>query len=256
MPLPRSYLETILTPAASRNIEARWSYAARENGTSIILPDGRCDLILRYRIDNPHDVTPVLTGPATRPYTLEYSAGDAWIGLRFRPGNGRRLWGARFDEALDSGLRGENLLKHLPALRPLLHSAKTQTDLMGILNTVERDLPVDPAPRSVRRALGFLHATGGQIRVQTLANALSCSARQLQRGLVAHIGIGAKTYGNIVRFHRALRLITVGNLPLGATAFEAGYADQAHMSREFRRFGGFTPAQIPANLSLPNIPQM
>lgn len=200
MPLPRSYLETILTPAASRNIEARWSYAARENGTSIILPDGRCDLILRYRIDNPHDVTPVLTGPATRPYTLEYSAGDAWIGLRFRPGNGRRLWGARFDEALDSGLRGENLLKHLPALRPLLHSAKTQTDLMGILNTVERDLPVDPAPRSVRRALGFLHATGGPNQG---ANPRQCAVL-FGTAIAARFGCSHRYRGQNIRQYRAI----------------------------------------------------
>jgi acetyl esterase/lipase len=40
---------------------------------------------------------------------------------------------------------------------------------------------------------------------------------------------------------RAMRLIELHGLPVSEAAAEAGYADQAHMTRAFRQFAGFTP---------------
>ena len=59
-----------------------------------------------------------------------------------------------------------------------------------------------------------------------------------------HVGMGPQLYGAVLRFQRAVRLLHRG-LTLVHTAHEAGYADQAHMIRAFRRYGGFTPARMP-----------
>jgi AraC-like DNA-binding protein len=43
-----------------------------------------------------------------------------------------------------------------------------------------------------------------------------------------------------------VRLLTAQPcLTLAEAALEGGYSDQAHMTREFRRYGGFTPGRRP-----------
>lgn len=56
------------------------------------------------------------------------------------------------------------------------------------------------------------------------------------------VGLTAKRYCGVRRFRRALaRLAAEPELALSAAAVDAGYSDQAHLTREFRRFAGVTP---------------
>jgi AraC-like DNA-binding protein len=55
----------------------------------------------------------------------------------------------------------------------------------------------------------------------------------------------------IVRMQRTLRLarrrartLRANPLPLASLALDAGYADQAHMTRELRDLTGFTPREL------------
>jgi methylphosphotriester-DNA--protein-cysteine methyltransferase len=59
------------------------------------------------------------------------------------------------------------------------------------------------------------------------------------------VGYGPKTFARVARFWRALALVRAGE-SLAAAAAEAGYADQAHMTRELVVLGGRTPALIRA----------
>lgn len=77
MPLPAGYRDRQLSPRLTRSVEAFWTHRATHSGTSLVLPDGRCDIILRY---NDLDNTPpylVLTGPATRAFAVPKAQGTA-----------------------------------------------------------------------------------------------------------------------------------------------------------------------------------
>ncbi|GHC74562.1 hypothetical protein GCM10007079_08910 [Nocardiopsis terrae] len=55
-------------------------------------------------------------------------------------------------------------------------------------------------------------------------------------------GLSPKTVQQVGRLQRALRLIRAGgSRTLADVAFSAGYADQAHLTHEARRFTGRTP---------------
>jgi AraC-like DNA-binding protein len=48
-----------------------------------------------------------------------------------------------------------------------------------------------------------------------------------------------------MRFQRLLQLASTGqSASLATLAFEAGYADQAHMTREFRQLAPDTPSRL------------
>ncbi len=263
MPIPAGYRDTLLAPHTHRRVEATWTFTAPCDGTALVLPDGRCDIILRDHMDgacsrrNSHRdvpkpvVTPVLTGPATRAYAITYRAGDRWRGLRLRPGRGAFIWGDTLAHRRDQVLRGDAAGHALPALGDVLAAHDPLAALAEWAHSAPA--PADPGTPNLGATLDRLHASGGRLAVADLAQHVGCTPRHLARVFQQRVGIGPKTYGQIVQFHRALRLIRRQGLGLGAASAEAGYADQSHMTRAFRRFGGFAPSRMPLDLALPTL---
>lgn len=205
---------------------------------------------MRNHASTPDEVTPIITGPATQPYRIDYETGDQWFGIRLRPEHGAALWQDDLDNAPNSVSRGPKALDRLPSLT-VLRGAVPRLD--ALTHIVHAQSWPDVDPRLIR-AIDILHASGGRLRIDTLARSVACTARHLNRLFRRNVGLSAKTYAQLIQFHRTLKLITHGNVPIIAAAFEGGYSDHAHMTRTFRRFGGFTPSEIPTDLSLPDIP--
>jgi AraC-like DNA-binding protein len=85
----------------------------------------------------------------------------------------------------------------------------------------------------------------GQVRVADLAAGVDRSRRHLTRLMSDRIGTTPKLFARITRFHHAVQLARFRpNLAWGDLALEAGYADQAHLVREFRALGGVRPGDL------------
>ncbi|WP_074946708.1 helix-turn-helix domain-containing protein [Jiangella alba] len=93
--------------------------------------------------------------------------------------------------------------------------------------------PADPVVERVAWRLGQGAAVGD------VAREVGLSARQLHRRSLDAFGYGPKTLSRILRLHRALELGRSG-APAADAAYAAGYADQAHLSREARSLSGVT----------------
>jgi AraC-like DNA-binding protein len=102
-----------------------------------------------------------------------------------------------------------------------------------------RDAP-DPRP-DVAYAWSRLARTGGRVPVGTLCAELGCSRRHLAGRFADELGLGPKTVARMLRFERADAAVRAGQ-PLAAVAAACGYADQAHLTRDFRAFAGRPPA--------------
>jgi AraC-like DNA-binding protein len=66
----------------------------------------------------------------------------------------------------------------------------------------------------------------------------------LQRRLLAAVGHAPKPLQRILRLQRALALGRAAGWDAASLALDAGYADQAHMTREFKALAGSTPARL------------
>ncbi len=85
----------------------------------------------------------------------------------------------------------------------------------------------------------------------SLAARLGCSERTLQRALRDTLGQGPKWVTRWVRLQEATRLLSLQPAPpLAAVAHELGYADQAHLTNDFRDAVGLTPGAYLASLRL------
>lgn len=70
------------------------------------------------------------------------------------------------------------------------------------------------------------------------------SPRQLRRMFGQYVGDTPKAFSSIVRFQRILQAKpSLRSLREDKLFFDAGYYDQSHFIREFRRFYGLTPGQ-------------
>lgn len=89
-----------------------------------------------------------------------------------------------------------------------------------------------------------LVSADGNLAIGDLAARIGCSPAYLSRSFRRHIGLPPKTAAEILRFGRADRLLArgAGQLSLAELAYVCGYHDQSHMTRQFRRFAGVTPA--------------
>jgi AraC-like DNA-binding protein len=82
--------------------------------------------------------------------------------------------------------------------------------------------------------------------VERLAFDLGLGERQLRRRFDGAVGYGPKTLQRVLRFQRFLALArdAGATADLADLAFAAGYADQAHLTRECRRLAGLPPAAL------------
>lgn len=83
-----------------------------------------------------------------------------------------------------------------------------------------------------------------RLKIDELARKFGWNARMIHRQFLGACGYGPKHFQRIMRIQRAIRVLHV-EAPAGASdlAIAAGYADQAHMNRDFREITGFTPGR-------------
>jgi AraC-like DNA-binding protein len=199
---------------------------------SRILPDGCLDLLWDGR-------RLLVAGPDTAARWHSSPPGTGYVALRFSGGTGPALLGVPADELRDRTAYLDELwpaaasraLTHQVADDPvaaLTHWATTRASESG---------PLEPLGSRV-----LAMATGGT-PVAEMAARLGLGVRQLHRRCLPLFGYGPRHLARVVRLNRALADARVGT-PLAAVAARSGYADQAHLSREFRALTGATPSGL------------
>ena len=88
-----------------------------------------------------------------------------------------------------------------------------------------------------------LRQTNGTIPVSQVATAAHATVRTLERKFKQSSGYTVKDVSGLMRFEQVRNHLWHNpNVSLAGLAHELGYTDQAHLSREFKRYSGTTPA--------------
>ncbi|TXS54177.1 helix-turn-helix domain-containing protein [Streptomyces sp. t39] len=114
-----------------------------------------------------------------------------------------------------------------------------------LMRAVGRAAGGDPASRvrpEVAQAWRRLVAARGRTQVGTVAAELGWSRRYLTERFRGEVGLSPKTFARVLRFEHAHELATSPDpLPWAEVATASGYADQAHLVRDWREFTGRSP---------------
>ncbi len=217
------YRELAPPPDLAAHVACVWTSVSRGG---VIFPDGCVDLV--WRGDRL-----VVAGPATAPVTSDVGVGVGVFGVRFRLGVAGTALGLPAVELTDLQVPLADVWG------PSLDERVAAGGVPALLAEVRaRVAPVDPLARAA--ALGMARPGA---RVAELGSALGISERQLRRRFSDAVGYGPKTLARVLRFQRFLSLAASGD-DLARLAFAAGYADQAHLTRECRRLAGRTPLEL------------
>lgn len=257
MPLPHGYRDTLHSRHEQLATEAAWQFFADQECEHRVLPDGRCDIILRFQSDGiapSAAITPLVTGAATGFHIVPIAAGTGYVGVRLRPGIAHRVLGLDLGAIANRGIAGDDALQMIPDLREVCNPAPSidalKDRLASFVEQRAANATIEPLTADL---IDTIHLSGGRLSIADMATLHGVDVRTVRRRITRATGLAPKQMAMVVQFQRALRLRFREGLDAASTAFEAGYADQAHMSRAFRQMGGISPARLP-DLVLAGLP--
>lgn len=187
------------------------------------------------------------------PVVIDSFGKSCCIQVNFTPLGARRFFGIPMHELADRMVTLDEVLgPNGNALRERLGQETDWGRRLGLIERyiVERMSTSPAAATDVSWAMARIASSGGRFRVAAIASEIGCSRKHLAARFADQVGIGPKAVSRIVRFNRAERLShEVERIGWADLAAECGYADQAHLVREFRDLAGATPAALLQNLN-------
>ena len=187
------------------------------------------------------------SGLQERSIFIESLDGTHLVSSRLHPLAATELFGLRAAAAANSIIDLEMLVgSDARELREKLLSAGSPLARFTILESLLRQLrPLSiQVPDFVRGAVTRLDETHGNVRVGELHEDLNVSRKHLAVSFNRYVGLSAKAYARTQRFVWTVdRLKESEDVEWSRIAAEAGYSDQSHLVRDFRRVGAASPTQ-------------
>jgi AraC-like DNA-binding protein len=199
---------------------------------------------------------PLVYGVQREVFVRVLSGAGQVFGVKFRPGAFRPfapgpvadlldravpagdLLAARF--GADAGRRAQCLSAEILALDDIgAMAALADRFLLGLLPS----LAPDPRVAEVAGLVDRITARPQLFRVDDLARELGLPVRRLQRLFAEYVGVSPKWVLRRARLHEAAARADEGpGVDWAALAADLGYADQAHLTRDFTAAVGTPPA--------------
>ncbi len=227
-------------------------------GEHIGLPSAAVTLVIPY--DDPLDLTmpgaarrrmrSCLAGMHDGPATIHHDGTQRGLQLSLTPLGLYRLFGVPAGAIGRQAVELADVLGTRPA-ETLRDAVCAGPDWPARLRTLQNQLVrrlarTDEHGRAVRpeldRVWTLLSGSDGTVRIRQVAADVGWSTRHLTQQFATAVGVTPKTVGRIMRFQRSATLVGHGH-DLAGIAARCRYADQAHMTREWRRLAGTTPTR-------------
>ncbi|GAA3962356.1 helix-turn-helix domain-containing protein [Mucilaginibacter dorajii] len=226
----------------------------QESGFEVV-PDGYAEIIFHFSSDLSMVYngglqllpSPFMMGLLNQPVTFYTQNRLEIIGIRCFPWTVFDLLG------LPAGKDGVRIFEHpIAGLQSKLNKCVGTGKIDEALAEVTQYLlsaRLDVATNSMLfKAGAAMRMANGTMPVSQVAAAAHATVRTLERNFKQSSGYTVKDVSALIRFEQVRNhLWHHPDINLAALAHELGYADQAHLSKEFKRYSGTTPAAFARN---------
>lgn len=244
--LPTPGIEVTEYPPAevlAEHVERYWTLEISSPPAVIhLLPDGCIDVA--FDLDRREAF---VSGPLESSAQYTHERAVRLLGVNLRPGNAVALLGVSASTLLPEWQPLVSVIgdaaRHLTALVCDASSLRERLALFDAF-LLARQVAHSPDAR-LRHALEAIVAQEGTVDIDALGSSSGASPRNLGRLFDDWVGLAPKRFARIVRLQAVMRRIQAEpGIALGRAALEAGYADQAHLTREMRALAGISPRHL------------
>ncbi len=251
------YREYAPPPDLRGTVRCFWALrdAGAEGRVERVLPDGCMEIVVhrgapmvRVGSDGRREIQPraVLAGQLRTATMLVATGAVDMVGVRFEPAGCAQMLRAPLRELagaivalsdVDTGLPPD-LIERIGALPDTEQSVAC---LAAHVSARLRECVGVDAHVSLRHAARVITTHNGAVRIDVLAKNLGWSRRRLERQFERHVGVSPKVFCRVMRLQEVVtRLAQPRGGSLAQLALAMGYADQAHLARDFRELAGQT----------------
>lgn len=216
-----------------------------------IVPDGTSTIGLSR-----HSLTAVpmatFVGPRVTAAKVPVVRDACYCGIRFQPWAGGAALGMRIETLRDRfGPLARVSARAAQLMMESLHDAADDSAMVRSLERVALVLAGEahPVDAIVAKAVEAIVDSDGSSRIVDVAAQVGVGERTLQRRFRAAVGLTPKEFARMRRIRHACLLALQGSeLGLAGVSSDAGFADQAHLTREFGGVFGWSPRLLLAYL--------
>lgn len=193
-----------------------------------------------------------VAGQLTRPLWLRPSGRVGVLGVRFQPGSAFRVLRHPLADLTDRRVALTDLMEGAAALAEAVTACGTDEARIAVAQDfvsrrlAEHDPGDDPVVSQGVARLAEVRAGEGEdlSGIDELARELGVNRRSLERRFAERVGVSPKALAGILRLRRFFDQLDFAGAPLVDAALAAGYYDQSHFAREFRRYAGITASEF------------
>jgi AraC-like DNA-binding protein len=220
---------------------------------SRVLPDTSIVMALRYS-GQVHDKDPhrnplpsaLVSGMRKSFRLFRYSDQAAAILIAFRETGASAFFKAPLHELFEQSVSLDNYFgrQEIADIEDQLGCAQTVTERISI---VERFLLSHQLNHKtdalVQEAIRKIHLSNGNYKINALAGEMYISQDAFEKRFRKITGASPKQFASVVRMKNLIQ-IGRGEQSLTELAYEGGYFDQAHFTKDFKIFTGQTPTDF------------
>ena len=181
-------------------------------------------------------------------FTRRLTGAGKALGVRFRPGGFHPFYGQSIATLNDRVIPARQVLGPAAdeACAAAMSPGADDGAMVAAAGRLLREFGAapDPVAAQVGDMVERISADQAVRRVAALAEAFDVPERRLQRLFAEYVGVSPKWVIRRARLHEAARRADAGDVvDWGALALDLGYADQAHLTRDFTATLGVPPAR-------------